>query len=687
VKKLYLCGVMSLFFRSLLVVLGLLWGAGAAGQGRGYEVVSVVLGHSEAIKLDTASRQIQIKGPEGQVVKVSVNGDGPTTIKDASGTVYQVGKDGKVTVLGQTAAGGAPSAAAQSTVQTNLGSVVFANTGNSKGFLDTKTEKNIVDKFASEYKEAVLSDASGGVIYAPWKAVEAGGSDEVKATITLKNNSLNADSVRFIGSDGLLFKHGVRSGSECPENGVVNSNAFKYVTSPDDFTGVFGSFATTLMVEHKQNFREWQVNSIWPKRGWRLNLTPTTPYRLFDYVTLYREVGIKDCSGTEVLAPRTAQQVTILEAYWISTLMGHTYSVQKFDRALRTVTMATLALGPGAGGTSVIGRLIGRFYLGVWVINVVDFGLSETGTKNLLRTNLNTDQLEILNTWDEFVKYSNYAGLTVAGSQITATVVLWSGKFVASGLKIFGNAVKENEFLVNLRKVYKDKADDIFNALKDNWGKLRGGYNIEEFRKSLDLWRYGKNQWTWDEYYQNLLKNFPADYEKMITDFITTSTLTQSEAYAIFSTTTIFHQKELNRLIREGLINSQKVQDVVRLLDKALMKMPTVPVSVKYYRGVNLSGDDLVEFIKKHKKGEQIVYDEYTFAANVLDNSFLEKSNIKITIISKSNSNGKTIHPITFGKAYLNTKDEAIFMRNSKFEIIENTPKGDNNFEILLIEK
>jgi hypothetical protein len=36
VKKLYLCGVMScLFFRSLLVVLGLLWGAGATGQGRG----------------------------------------------------------------------------------------------------------------------------------------------------------------------------------------------------------------------------------------------------------------------------------------------------------------------------------------------------------------------------------------------------------------------------------------------------------------------------------------------------------------------------------------------------------------------------------------------------------------------------------------------------------------------------
>ena len=175
--------------------------------------VSFTISGPNAIKLNTATGQIEIKGgPDNQVVKIPVNGDGPTTIKDASGTVYQVGKDGKVVVLGQTAAGGAPSAAAQSTVRSDLGSVVFANTGNSKGFLDAKTEAKIVEKFASEYKEAVLSDGQGGVSYATWKAVEAAGSDEVKATITLKNNSLSPDSVRFIGSDGLLFKY-VRSGS------------------------------------------------------------------------------------------------------------------------------------------------------------------------------------------------------------------------------------------------------------------------------------------------------------------------------------------------------------------------------------------------------------------------------------------------------------------------------------------
>jgi hypothetical protein len=99
-----------LFFRSLLVVLGLLWGAGAAGQGRGYEVVvSVVLGNSEAIKLDTASRLIQV-GESDEVLaytaststaevrsltQVEANGLSTKVLnyKDLKGTVVNLGSD------------------------------------------------------------------------------------------------------------------------------------------------------------------------------------------------------------------------------------------------------------------------------------------------------------------------------------------------------------------------------------------------------------------------------------------------------------------------------------------------------------------------------------------------------------------------------------------------------------------
>jgi hypothetical protein len=213
--------------------------------------------------------------------------------------------------------------------------------------------------------------------------------------------------------------------------------------------------------------------------------------------------------------------------------------------------------------------------------------------------------------------------------------------------------------------------------------------DIEEFRASLSQWTFGKNKLTWDQYYVNLQTKFPADYERMITDYVAASSLTKSEAYSIFSTTTIFHQVELNRLIRVGQLNSSKVQDVIQLLDRALAKMPTVPSGVKYYRGLNLSDDALTAFINKHKQGQPVTYEEYTYTANNRADAFIdaESKNVKITITTKTGSNGKTIHPISFGKARLGTSDEAIFMRNTTFEVLKVEDKGSKVFEIELIEK
>ncbi len=210
-----------------------------------------------------------------------------------------------------------------------------------------------------------------------------------------------------------------------------------------------------------------------------------------------------------------------------------------------------------------------------------------------------------------------------------------------------------------------------------------------EFTNSLSKWRFGQNNLTWNEYFINLKKNFPADYEKMIDEFIESSSLTKSEAYSIFSTTTIFHQKRLNKLIRLGQISTAKVQEAIKLLDKALSKMPIVPSRTQYFRGVDLQGDDLVNFIAKHKKGEKVTYSEYTYAANNRKDAFIDNAdkNVKITILTKEESMGRTIHGVSFGKARLGTKDEVIFLRGTEFTVDDIIPKGGDIYEIQLIEK
>jgi hypothetical protein len=226
----------------------------------------------------------------------------------------------------------------------------------------------------------------------------------------------------------------------------------------------------------------------------------------------------------------------------------------------------------------------------------------------------------------------------------------------------------------------------------DTWKKKvinNAGGDLNEFSTSLSKWRFGKNNLTWDDYFINLKKKYPADYEKMIDDFVASSSLTKSEAYSIFSTTTVFYQKTLNRLIRKGKISTAKVQEAIKLLDRSLNKMPVVPSGTKYYRGIDLGGDDLISFIAKHKEGNKVKYKEYTYSANNRKNAFIDRvdKNVKITILTKDKSMGRTIHDVSFSKAFLNTSDEVIFMRNAEFEVKKIRRKKNNVFIIELIEK
>ena len=140
-------------------------------------------------------------------------------------------------------------------------------------------------------------------------------------------------------------------------------------------------------------------------------------------------------------------------------------------------------------------------------------------------------------------------------------------------------------------------------------------------------------------------------------------------------------------MLRQGILD-ERIISTTNLLDKGLDKMPFVPAHTEYYRGINLEGKELEKFIAQHKIGEEVTYPEYTFVANNRKDAFIDKrtKNVKITIFTKEKSGGRTIHDLTYGKAKLGTNDEAVFVRNSKFKVLEAELIGDN-FILTLLEK
>lgn len=163
--------------------------------------------------------------------------------------------------------------------------------------------------------------------------------------------------------------------------------------------------------------------------------------------------------------------------------------------------------------------------------------------------------------------------------------------------------------------------------------------------------------------------------------------LTKSEAYAIFGHTTIFSYKKVNLWLRNGT-NQSQVNPIKNLINSALIKMPRVPANTNYYRGLPLSGNDLTLFIAQHQEDQIVTYNEFISAANNRADSFIDnpESNVKIIMETKSNSNGRTIHPLSFGRFKLNTTDEALFVTGSKFEVLSFQEPINGVFEIIMRE-
>lgn len=127
---------------------------------------------------------------------------------------------------------------------------------------------------------------------------------------------------------------------------------------------------------------------------------------------------------------------------------------------------------------------------------------------------------------------------------------------------------------------------------------------------------------------------------------------------------------KINEKLRNGMeLNNEEV-NLVNDLDKTLNKMPTYNGLVS--RSLQLDKEQLEQFLKSCKIGEEIKYKAYT--STTAGDRYNDLSNVELYINSK---NGKDI------RRYNEEEQEILFKRNSLFKV-KQIEKIKNTYHILL---
>lgn len=149
--------------------------------------------------------RVTVNGNAASIVLTGANGQNktltvdnlPTTIKDGNGRIFSVDKNGTVKAIGQTV----PLAMSQSelnTLATTKGSVSFAEAG---VYAFDAYQVIYENDFSWKNKYEKIGNYGVGR-----KAIAAGKPDILKAIVNLTDNTLKADSIKFVTGKGTRFE-------------------------------------------------------------------------------------------------------------------------------------------------------------------------------------------------------------------------------------------------------------------------------------------------------------------------------------------------------------------------------------------------------------------------------------------------------------------------------------------------
>jgi TANFOR domain-containing protein len=165
----------------------------------------------------TGGATLKVTGNDGAVKEVAVE-KLPATIKDKNGTIYSIDKDGHVTKL----ASSEPmnmTASELNTLQNNKAVVTF---------IPHEKQQYAFDEYQPVYSRSNLFKAEyeklNGDYYVSSKAIVEAKSDVIKAVVEIKDNSIIADSIRFVTGKGTRYES-TRMGDNTYEIKIVGGPA------------------------------------------------------------------------------------------------------------------------------------------------------------------------------------------------------------------------------------------------------------------------------------------------------------------------------------------------------------------------------------------------------------------------------------------------------------------------------
>jgi hypothetical protein len=130
----------------------------------------------------------------------------PYTIKDKDGDIYSIDKDGKVVKVGKSGAMPGLNAATLNKVQLDKAKVTFKAHPSQQYAFDAWQSAFAGKPIIADEYEKLTDSATNTVYYVPNKAIGAAKTDKVIAKIEITDNSIVADSIKFVTAKGTQFE-------------------------------------------------------------------------------------------------------------------------------------------------------------------------------------------------------------------------------------------------------------------------------------------------------------------------------------------------------------------------------------------------------------------------------------------------------------------------------------------------
>jgi hypothetical protein len=347
-----------------------------------------------------------------------------------------------------------------------------------------------------------------------------------------------------------------------------------------------------------------------------------------------------------------------------------------------------------------------------------------------------TKEPELINAW----KYLNRAGFTNLSKQDFYKVEKLAGDFKVNtnlAAAFDGNAglVKAWDVLhpVNTVSVEVrtnvDRLTDLARYIEGNPGNIsivrselgllttnvnqyldyikHVGTDREHFYYTFRLFNEAKGR-SWKEYL-NWLDNHNAfkpgapyegmTYEQVIDMVLqsgTYSNLTKSDALIAFSYTTGYFFADVNKWIRNGE-HALLIQSIMPGVIESLQKLPKFTSSSTFYRGIEVTDNELPEFLAKYVAGADVSQNFIQSMAPRIEDTFIGRLgyNVEFEIRGKIGlpSEARNVHDFAWAKywnttnpLFPRTQSEGLFLPNTPLRVVEVLPPSNGNYKFILEE-